>query len=216
MDTDDLYPTEVELIYSSLTVLMHEEKDVERRIAANNTDIKNRVKDIVIPMYGHDVSACPTSDVEHQNRPADVHPECSWGETSTPCKSNPTSPCTDDTSPELETSETNVNESSPIVKKLFKQIALICHPDKVKNEKLNRLFIHARSAHDRNDVLTLLFILSKCGSSAILETSEIAAVKERLEERQKEVLKKKESVCYKWDSYTEDVKKILIYQIIPN
>jgi hypothetical protein len=96
MDMDDLYPTELELIYSSLTVLFREEKDVEKRIAVNNEDIKIRVKDIVVPMY--DVSACPTSDVEHQNRAADVDPTCS--------DSNPTSPCTDDTSPELETSET--------------------------------------------------------------------------------------------------------------
>jgi hypothetical protein len=201
MDTDDLYPTELELIYSSLTVLMCEEKDVERRIAVNNNDIKNRVKDIVIPMY--DVSACPTSDVGHQNGAADVHPTCS--------DSNPTSPCTDDTSPELETSDV---ETNPIVKKLFKQIALLCHPDKVKNDKLNRLFIHARSAHDRNDVLTLLFILSKCGPSAVLETSEIAAVKELLEDRRKEVLKKKDTVCYKWDTYTTQIKDILIQQII--
>ncbi len=100
------------------------------------------------------------------------------------------------------------------MKKLFKQIALLCHPDKVKDEKRNRLFIHARSAHDGNDVLTLLFILSKCAPSAVLETSEIAAVKELLEERRKEVIKKKETVCYKWDTYTEDVKKILIQEII--
>jgi hypothetical protein len=205
MDTDDLYPTELELIYSSLTVLMCEEKDVEKRIAVNNDDIKNRVKDIVIPMY--DVSAYPTSDVEHEHQHQHQHPHFETESTS-----DPETPS--EAEPEPEPEHTSTSESSPIVKKLFKQIALLCHPDKVKDEKRNRLFIHARSAHDRNDVLTLLFIMSKCGPSAVLETSEIAAVKELLEERRKEVLNKKDTVCYKWDTYTTQIKDILIQQII--
>lgn len=197
MDTDDLYPTELELIYSSLTVLFHEEKDVEKRIALNNDDIKNRVKDVVIPMY--DVSACHISDVEHQLQ----HQNFAQESTLEP---EPAS--------EPEEEHTSTSEPIPIVKKLFKQIALLCHPDKVKDEKRNRLFIHARSAHDRNDVLTLLFILSKCGSAAHLEHDDIVMIRKELEERQKEIFKKKDSVCYKWDTYTEDVKKILIQKII--
>ncbi len=201
MDTDDLYPTELELIYSSLTVLMYEEKDVEKRLAANNDDIKNRVKDIVIPMY--DVSACPTSDVEHQHQHQHQHQNFETESTS-----DPEPPF------EAEPEHTSTSESSPIVKKLFKQIALLCHPDKVKDEKLNRLFIHARSAHDRNDVLTLVFILSKCGSVAHLEHDDIVMIRKELEERQKEIFKKKDSVCYKWDTYTTQIKDILIQQII--
>jgi hypothetical protein len=203
MDTDDLYPTELELIYSSLTVLMCEEKDVEKRIAVNNDDIKNRVKDIVIPMY--DVSACPISDVEHQHQ--HQHQNFEPETTSDP------EPSAQHTSHQ-DSEHTSTSESIPIVKKLFKQIALLCHPDKVKNEKLNRLFIHARSSHDRNDVLTLLFILSKCGSVAHLEHDEIAMIKTELEERQKEIQKKKDTVCYKWDTYTTQIKDILIQQII--
>ncbi len=198
-----MYPTELELIYSSLTVLMCEEKDVEKRIAVNNEDIKNRVKDIVIPMY--DVSACPTSDVEHQHQHQNFETE-STSDPKTPSEAEHTS--------HQDSEHTSTSESSPIVKKLFKQIALLCHPDKVKDEKLNRLFIHARSAHDRNDVLTLLFILSKCGSAAHLEHDDIVMIRKELEERQKEIFKKKDSVCYKWDTYTEDVKKILIQKII--
>jgi hypothetical protein len=179
MDTDDLYPTELELIYSSLTVLMCEEKDVEKRIAVNNDDIKNRVKDIVIPMY--DVSACPISDVEHQHQ--HQHQNFEPETTSDP------EPSAQHTSHQ-DSEHTSTSESIPIVKKLFKQIALLCHPDKVKDEKHGRLFIHARSAHDKNDVLMLLFILSRCSAIVVLKEEETVEVKEIIEKRQQAILKK--------------------------
>ncbi len=126
MDTDDLYPTELELIYSSLTVLMCEEKDVEKRIAVNNDDIKNRVKDIVIPMY--DVSACPTSDVEHQHQHQHQHQNFERETTSDP------EPSAQHTLHQ-DSEQTSTSESSPIVKKLLNKLP--CYVILIKSKTRN-------------------------------------------------------------------------------
>ena len=187
---------------SSLIVLLREEKDVELKIKANSEDIKNRVKQIVAP---------PTLDVsagEPVNICADHAEGEGHGDTSAPAAETShveseelQTPCEDDT--------------IPIVKKLFKQIALHCHPDKVKDAKRNSLFLHARTAHDANDILTLIYILGRCNSTVDFTESETGEVKQALEKRKRSLADKKDSVTYKWDSYTEYVKNGLIKHIIP-
>ncbi len=61
----------------------------------------------------------------------------------------------------------------------------------------------------------LLFILSRCSAIVVLKEEETVEVKEIIEKRQQAILKKKETVTYKWNTYSADVKKLLIHQIIP-
>jgi len=199
---DDLIPDEFEVLISSLIVLLREEKDVELKIKTNSEDIKNRVKEKVIPPIS-DVSA-----TEPVHACADYAEGEERGETS--------APAAETSHVESEELETLCEDHTiPIVKKLFKQIALHCHPDKVKDAKRNSLFLHARSAHDANDMLTLIYILGRCNSAVDFTDAETEEVKQALEKRKRSLADKKDSVTYKWDSYTEYVKCGLIKHIIP-
>jgi hypothetical protein len=197
---DDLILDEFEVLKSSLIVLLREEKDVEFKIKANSEDIKNRVKEKLIPL---------TSDVS-AGGPVHVCPSQTEGGEDT---SVPTAETSDVESEEL--GADSQDGMSPTVKKLFKQIALHCHPDKVKDEGRNKLFLHARAAHDANDILTLIYILGRCNSAVDFTESETAEVKEALAKRKLALADKKESVTYKWDTYTEYVKSGLLKHIIP-
>jgi hypothetical protein len=194
---DDLYPSDFEALIGSLIVLMRDEKDVNAKINDNSEDIKRRVKDEVGPAeVPVDVSQCT------------VTPECA---PDTPIPTEEESPHDYD---EGDAAADTQESACPLSKKLFKQIALVTHPDKIKDEKLNKLFLLGRKAQEQNDILTLLFILSKCSPKNILLDSEMSSIKIIMDERQCSLNKKKDTVTYKWHTYSEDVKKILIKKIV--
>ncbi len=199
---DDLYPSDFEALIGSLIVLMRDEKDVNVTINANSDDIKRRVQDEVGPAeVPVDVSQCiATATASESTVEPPIHTEEEF----------PHDYDEGDAAAAADTQES----ACPLSKKLFKQIALVTHPDKIKDEKLNKLFLLGRKAQEQNDILTLLFILSKCSPKNILLDSEMSSIKTIMDERQCSLNKKKDTVTYKWHTYSEDVKKILIKKIV--
>jgi hypothetical protein len=190
---DDLYPSEFEVLIGSLVVLFREEKDVEAKIHVNSEDIKVRVQKELIVSAGADVSQCDVSAATGSE-----HTETTSAEP-------------EETYTEIECDQTDI---LPLAKKLFKQVALHTHPDKVKDEKLNKLFLVGRKAQEQNDIVTLLFILSRFQSKDFLDDTEISALKAILDERHAGLIKKKDSVTYKWNTYSEEVKQVLIKHLV--
>jgi hypothetical protein len=192
---DDLYPSEFEVLIGSLVVLFREEKDVDAKIHVNSEDIKGRVqKELIVSSEAEtDVSQC---DVSAATGPEHTESTCAE---------------TEETYTEIECDQTDI---LPLAKKLFKQVALHTHPDKVKDEKLNKLFLVGRKAQEQNDIVTLLFILSRFQSKNFLDDAEISALKAILDERHAGLIKKKDSVTYKWNTYSEEVKQVLIKHLV--
>jgi hypothetical protein len=192
---DDLYPSEFEVLIGSLVVLFREEKDVDAKIHVNSEDIKGRVQKELI------VSAEAETDVSQCDVSAATGPEHTESTSAEP----------EETHAEIECDQTDI---LPLAKKLFKQVALHTHPDKVKDEKLNKLFLVGRKAQEQNDIVTLLFILSRFQSKDFLDDAEISALKAILDERHAGLIKKKDSVTYKWNTYSEEVKQVLIKHLV--
>lgn len=194
---DDLYPTEFEVLIGSLMVLMREEKDVEAKISSNSEDIKKRVQDVV-------VSSAKEEEAKIEPINVDISYSASPETPSNQSETEPADYIIDDIS----------DNASPLAKKLFKQVALHTHPDKVKDDRLNRFFLVGRKALEQNDVITLLFILSKCSPKNVLADGEIEELKSVLEKRHTSVAAKKDTVTYKWNTYTEEVKQVLIKHLV--
>ncbi len=195
---DDLYPSEFEVLIGSLVVLFREEKDVDAKIHVNSEDIKGRVqKELIVSASAGEAE---TTDVS-----AAAKPESTSGSGPETREHEPS------TYAEIECDQTDI---LPLAKKLFKQVALHTHPDKVKDEKLNKLFLVGRKAQEQNDILTLLFILSRFQSKNFLDDAEISALKAILDERHAGLIKKKDSVTYKWNTYSEEVKQVLIKHLV--
>ena len=190
---DDLYPSEFEVLIGSLMVLMREEKDVDVKISSNSEDIKKRVQTEIV-----------SSAKEEEVKVEPINVDISYSAPSEQSETEPTDYIIDDIS----------DNSSPLSKKLFKLVALHTHPDKVKDERLNRFFLAGRKAQEQNDVLTLLFILSKCVPKNVLSDGEIEELKVVLGERHTSVANKKDTVTYKWNTYTEEVKQVLIKHLV--
>jgi hypothetical protein len=103
-----------------------------------------------------------------------------------------------------------------IFNKIFKIIALKCHPDKCKDEIKNKVFIFANKLKDNKDIndniLKLLFLCSQCNmiDDINLSEEEYIFVEEILEETDKKILDKKNTIFYNWDNMNENQKKMYI------
>lgn len=121
----DLFPSDLEVLLGSLTLLLRDEKETETRITNNMREYRRR--------------------------------------------------------------------TFPLMKKLFKPIAIQCHPDKIKDDRKNRFFLLGRKAYMENDIPTVLFILSKLTCNIALEDSELSEIRGFVDSRRGTVHQKKGS-----------------------
>ena len=77
---------------------------------------------------------------------------------------------------------------SPKLKKLYREIVKLTHPDKVKNKKLNDHYIKSTEYYDKNDLAGIYFICDEVGVEYELEeednkliTGKIDTLKERID-----------------------------------
>ena len=72
-------------------------------------------------------------------------------------------------------------------------MAVLCHPDKVADTKKNRFFLLGRKAFKENDILTVLFILSKLSCDLALDESELSEIRGYVETSRSSLHQKKDS-----------------------
>lgn len=225
MDDEELFPTDFEAVLGVLTYVIREERDIELRVAKNMQEIQERFQKEVLPKHGivPPVPAEPpeTSDSndlvqsEEKTQPCDDDnkqenpPPCS--EHLPPPPPPPEQPAGE--SPNLEFPEDAAREITPLVKKLFKPVAVQCHPDKVKDAKLNKLFLIGRKAYNEGDVPTLLFVLTKFPSAVELDDAEMAEVKGYIDKKQSALIQKKDTFAYKWGFIREEDKQKILEQV---
>ena len=228
MDDEELFPTDFEAVLGVLTYVIREERDIELRVAKNMQEIQERFQKEVLPKHGivPPVPAEPpeTSDsndlVQSEEKPCNKQaaddPPPPHSEPPPPCGQPPPvppSPPGQGESPDLEFPEDAAREITPLVKKLFKPVAVQCHPDKVKDAKLNKLFLIGRKAYNEGDVPTLLFVLTKFPSAVELDDAEMAEVKGYIDKKQSALIQKKDTFVYKWGFIREEDKQKILEQV---
>jgi hypothetical protein len=191
----DLFPSDLEVLLGSLTLLLRDEKETETRITNNMRDMEERFRTEVLPRHGIHVPAPvvstelvvsempfqPTEPVKEQQQ-EQPHP-------------TPDHQHSSEESPEMPWDQGGP-EPSPLMKKLFKPIAIQCHPDKIKDARKNRLFLLGRKAYTENDIPTVLFILSKLSCNVALEDSELSEIRGFVEVRRGAIHQKKDSLFF--------------------
>ncbi len=204
MDDEELFPTDFEAMLGVLTYVIREERDIELRVAKNMQEIQERFQKEVLPRHGIQPPPPPqepirVTDIVESERfnPSPLPPE----------------PPPHGESPNLEFPEDAANEIAPLVKKLFKPIAVQCHPDKVTDAKLNKLFLIGRKAYNEGDIPTLLFVLTKFPSAVELDDAEMAEVKAHVDRRQAALIQKKDTFVYKWGFIGEEDKRRILEQV---
>lgn len=116
---------------------------------------------------------------------------------------------------EEEVIEIENEEELKKIKKIYKEISKICHPDKSNDVNLNELYVQAKLAYERNDLMTLIKISSKLSLDFQIEESDISTLKKDLEKRKSNLVKIEGTFLWLWvNAKTDEQKESIIKMYI--
>ena len=87
----------------------------------------------------------------------------------------------------IEDDEIDSKEENPKMRKLYREIVKQTHPDKIKNEKLNNLYIEAGKSYDDEDLFNIYSICDELGISYELDESENYILKDKIKSLQDKI-----------------------------
>jgi len=105
---------------------------------------------------------------------------------------------------------------NPIVNKLYRKIVKSTHPDKIKNLKLNELYIEATNAYESNDNVTLYRVCSDLMIDFEWTDNEIEIIKNRILEYKSQIAFLESTYTFKWLKSNESDKMEIILKFIKN
>jgi hypothetical protein len=103
------------------------------------------------------------------------------------------------------------------VKNIYRKIVKSTHPDKIKNPKLNELYLEATSAYEINDLVTLYKVSSELMIEFEWSESILEQVKEKILNYKSQISFLESTYTFKWlKSSSEDDKLKIILSFIEN
>lgn len=107
-------------------------------------------------------------------------------------------------------------ESEPIVvdeaelkkiKKIYKEISKICHPDKTNIIELNELYIQAKLLYEKNDLLGLIKISNKLSLNFEIEDDDVIVLRRSLKDKKEKLMKIEGTFLWIWANANTDEEK---------
>jgi len=103
------------------------------------------------------------------------------------------------------------------IKKIYREIVKSTHPDKIKNSKLNELYLEATGAYESNDLITLYKVCSDLMIDFEWSDDEIMRIKERVEKYRNQINFLESTYTFKWLKSDDDDEKLkIILKFIEN
>lgn len=106
-----------------------------------------------------------------------------------------------------ECTETSKTPLQLVIKKIYKKIALIYHPDKNDTEIARDVFRSVVKAKNEQNLGKLLFIFKMTNADLVLSTTEKDVLRKEKQKLEKKLEILKSSIFYKWDDMDESFKQ---------
>jgi hypothetical protein len=107
----------------------------------------------------------------------------------------------------IEDEEIDSKEENPKMRKLYREIVKQTHPDKIKNEKLNNLYIEAGKSYDSEDLFNIYSICDELGISYELDESENYILKDKIKYIQDKINFIHSTFTWQWYYSEEEIEK---------
>jgi len=107
----------------------------------------------------------------------------------------------------LEDDEIDSKEENPKMRKLYREIVKQTHPDKIKNNKLNNLYIEAGKSYDSEDLFNIYSICDELGISYELDESENYILKDKIKYIQDKINFIHSTFTWQWYYSEEEIEK---------
>jgi hypothetical protein len=105
---------------------------------------------------------------------------------------------------------------SPNVKKIYREIVKNTHPDMVKNQKLNELYLEATSAYELNDIVTLYKVGNELMIDFPWDDDEIQKIKLKISQYKNQIEFLESTYTFKWLKSDGVDKNKIILKFIEN
>jgi hypothetical protein len=102
------------------------------------------------------------------------------------------------------------------VKKIYREIVKSTHPDKIKNSKLNELYLEATFAYESNDIVTLIKVSSELLIDLNFDDKELESIKERINQIREQIQFLESTYTFKWLKSSDTDKNKVILSFIQN
>ena len=105
---------------------------------------------------------------------------------------------------------------SPNVKKIYREIVKNTHPDMVKNQKLNELYLEATSAYELNDIVTLYKVGNELMIDFPWDDDEVQKIKFKIDQYKNQIEFLESTYTFKWLKSDDSDKNKIILKFIEN
>lgn len=105
---------------------------------------------------------------------------------------------------------------SPNVKKIYREIVKNTHPDMVKNQKLNELYLEATSAYELNDIVTLYKVGNELMIDFPWDDDEVQKIKFKINQYKNQIEFLESTYTFKWLKSDDSDKNKIILKFIEN
>ena len=105
---------------------------------------------------------------------------------------------------------------SPNVKKIYREIVKNTHPDMIKNQKLNELYLEATSAYELNDIVTLYKVGNELMIDFPWDDYEIQKIKFKINQYKDQIKFLESTYTFKWLKSDDSNKNKIILKFIEN
>lgn len=110
--------------------------------------------------------------------------------------------------PQLESEPIVVDEAElKKIKKIYKEISKICHPDKTNIIELNELYIQAKLLYEKNDLLGLIKISNKLSLNFEIEDDDVIVLRRSLKDKKEKLMKIEGTFLWIWANANTDEEK---------
>jgi hypothetical protein len=99
------------------------------------------------------------------------------------------------------------------IKKIFREIVKICHPDKSGGNQYINEYLLAKEAYEKNDLLTLYTISTKLNIIVDIDEDNVFLLKRNVEQKRKELLELEKSFLWLWVHSQNDFDKDKIIEM---
>ena len=116
-------------------------------------------------------------------------------------------PITEQTQDDFEEEEIFIDDKSPKVKKLYREIVKITHPDKSDKKSHNDIYVKATEYYDMNDKISLYKICTELDIDYDIEYEDNIEIQRRIDDLKGRITFLESTFTYQWIRIDDELQK---------
>ena len=101
----------------------------------------------------------------------------------------------------------NRNEASPKMKKLYREVAKLTHPDKVTDERMKDIYLEAGESYRADDLIGMYSVCEKLGLDYEVDGDDLLLLRNQIESAKSKIAMLESTTTWVWNSTDDESTK---------